>query len=229
MMALAQCHNHSTGQCNPSAAYIADRTEHDVKTVRRCLDSLEFKGLIAIKRKPGRSPDYLLNLTQNWVYPLLGTPEKGEATIPENGQTPYPKLGNETGKKKETETGIKKDSKKKRSSRCSVDNFDFSTWPREPDPETWLEYVELRNKKRATTTQTVVNMLGKEIEKLEARGFTVDDVLAYAIYRGWQGLKAEWIQDDPFAEFVSGFRGSGNQTTRGRSIAENLADRSWAN
>ncbi|MGM7842540.1 hypothetical protein ACS78Y_02695 [Yersinia enterocolitica] len=73
--------------------------------------------------------------------------------------------------------------------------FDFSSFPMAVSPEIWEDYLTHRKAKRAPMTQTVVNMLAKELNKAAAAGWSVDDSLAEAMAAGWQGFKFEWLQN----------------------------------
>ncbi|MCW6528370.1 hypothetical protein [Yersinia ruckeri] len=73
--------------------------------------------------------------------------------------------------------------------------FDFSSFPMAASSEIWGDYLKHRKAKRAPMTQTVVNMLGKELSKAAAAGWSVDDALSEAMAAGWQGFKFEWLQN----------------------------------
>ncbi|EKN3736511.1 TPA: hypothetical protein ACPZQZ_001274 [Yersinia enterocolitica] len=73
--------------------------------------------------------------------------------------------------------------------------FDFSSFPMAVSPEIWEDYLTHRKAKRAPMTQTVVNMLAKELNKAAGAGWSVDDSLAEAMAAGWQGFKFEWLQN----------------------------------
>ncbi|EKN4800091.1 MULTISPECIES: hypothetical protein [Yersinia] len=73
--------------------------------------------------------------------------------------------------------------------------IDFSAFPMAVSSEIWDDYLKHRKAKRAPMTQTVVNMLGKELSKAVAAGWSVDDALSEAMAAGWQGLKFEWLQN----------------------------------
>ncbi|WP_145586247.1 DNA-binding protein [Yersinia rochesterensis] len=73
--------------------------------------------------------------------------------------------------------------------------IDFSAFPMAVSPEIWDDYLKHRKAKRAPITQTVVNMLGKELNKAAAAGWSVDDALSEAMVAGWQGFKFEWLQN----------------------------------
>ena len=71
--------------------------------------------------------------------------------------------------------------------------LDFSSWPSEPSEQVWADYVQMRKAKRAPITQTVLNALGKELAKAKGLGFTVDECLAQACLKNWQGFNAHWM------------------------------------
>ncbi|MBH3122437.1 hypothetical protein [Serratia ureilytica] len=71
--------------------------------------------------------------------------------------------------------------------------LDFSQFPTQPSPDVWADYVQHRKAKRAPISQTVLNLLAKELAIAVNAGWTVDGALAEAMAAGWQGLKAEWL------------------------------------
>jgi len=121
--------------------------------------------------------------------------------------------------------------------------LDFSQWPNAPSPAVWTDYEKLRKAKRAAVSQTVVNSLGKSLRELQAYGVDVDEALAIACTKGWQGFETDWVlrhlnklpvQESPgrHGAIVTGSVTHGvtvprNGLTRERSLAEDLTDRSW--
>lgn len=66
LLALANCHNENTGQCNPSIAYISKTTGLNKKTIISALEQLEEMGLIVPKKQNGKGSHYrLLTSTEN--------------------------------------------------------------------------------------------------------------------------------------------------------------------
>lgn len=57
----------------------------------------------------------------------------------------------------------------------------------------WEDFLKLRKEKRAPVTETVLSRIQKEADKA---GWNLEDVLAEICARGWQGFKAEWVQND---------------------------------
>jgi hypothetical protein len=75
LLALANCHNESTNQCNPSISFIADSTGMNRKTVMNSLAELEKNGLIILVKKYGSSNHYKLKTSTN-----LGTGSHKESS-----------------------------------------------------------------------------------------------------------------------------------------------------
>lgn len=93
----------------------------------------------------------------------------------------------------EITTEITTEKRTRKAAKSSV--IDFSAFPMAVSPEIWDDYLKHRKAKRAPITQTVVNMLGKELRKAAASGWSVDDALSEAMAAGWQGFKFEWLQN----------------------------------
>jgi len=112
LLALANCHNDSTGQCNPSVQYISDQTGLNRKTVMSSLSSLEKTGLIIPVKTFGSSNSYTLQTstkngttTDDKTSTEIGTSTKNgpvpktDITSTKNGTRPVPKTGHESKKK----------------------------------------------------------------------------------------------------------------------------------
>lgn len=119
LLALANCHNEATGQCNPSITYISKRTGLNRKTVISSLQSLEEMGLIIPQRAAGNSTEYLLSTsTKNGTTGQATSTKKGSTkngTSTENGSTQkrtgvVPKTGQEQYQKRDTK-GIERKGK----------------------------------------------------------------------------------------------------------------------
>ena len=71
--------------------------------------------------------------------------------------------------------------------------LDYSCWPSMPNDELFAEWRQLRKRKKAAISQTVINRVGKELHKAASSGFTVDQCFEQWIYKGWSGFEAEWM------------------------------------
>lgn len=66
--------------------------------------------------------------------------------------------------------------------------------PPQVDEQVWTDFIKLRQAKRAPLTQTALNRIAGEVDKVRRHGFTLNDALAMCCERGWQGFKAEWLE-----------------------------------
>ena len=64
--------------------------------------------------------------------------------------------------------------------------------PPDVNEQVWSDWVQLRKGKKATVTETVVNMARKEAAKA---GKSLEEFLAIWCARGSQGLEASWLED----------------------------------
>lgn len=58
--------------------------------------------------------------------------------------------------------------------------------------ETWQDFLKHRKAKKAPVTETVLNTIATEAERA---GWPMEDALKEICMRGWQGFKAEWVQN----------------------------------
>ncbi len=61
-LALADCHNHKTGRCDPSVTYVANKCGLSEKTVRRAISDLASAHAIEIVPTPGDRHQYRFSL-----------------------------------------------------------------------------------------------------------------------------------------------------------------------
>jgi hypothetical protein len=60
--------------------------------------------------------------------------------------------------------------------------------------QTVSDWLRLRKAKKAEVTQTAIEGIQKEAEKV---GYSLNDALAMCCARGWQGFEAAWVKDKP--------------------------------
>lgn len=75
-------------------------------------------------------------------------------------------------------------------------DFDFTNWPEQPSEQVLADWLALRKRKRADVSATVIREMGKQLHLAQAKGYSVDDALGQCVMRGWQGLKADWLDDN---------------------------------
>jgi hypothetical protein len=92
LLALANCHNKDTNQCNPSLQYLCKATGLDRKTVISSLGKLEELQLINTVKRFGVSNKYqILTSTEIGTSTNLGTTQKRDGGSTQNGTRPVPK------------------------------------------------------------------------------------------------------------------------------------------
>ncbi len=87
----------------------------------------------------------------------------------------------ETEGEREKETETKREKKKAAVASC----------PPDVSEQVWSDWVQLRNRKKATVSDTVLQGARDEAAKI---GWTLEQFLVEWCVRGSQGLKAEWIR-----------------------------------
>lgn len=235
LLCLADNHNDDSGQCNPSVAFISDKTGLNRKTILQALADLESIGLIEGKKRFGATTNFRLKTsTENGTGKSIDKPRKsskaGSSTSTKVGTgsrppkpvpktVPVPKTDitstvftNNQYRKRDTESKTEPTKNLKQ-----LNTLDFSRWPEEPSEQVWADYKKHRKEKRASINQTVINRMAGELKKLHAAGWSVDDALGEQMHRGWQGLKADWILKN----------GDLGNATHQPNRRESLAERSW--
>lgn len=111
LLALAECHNKVTGQCNPSLARLHEMTGLKIHTITPAIRDLESVGLLSVCRAFGKGSSYELTLTYagNGTTAEMGAAaENGITPMPKTAQLPMPKTaykpGTEPGRNQETTT-----------------------------------------------------------------------------------------------------------------------------
>ncbi|EKN6355965.1 hypothetical protein ACOHX9_000673 [Yersinia enterocolitica] len=180
-----------------------------IDTVKRTLLTLEKLGCVRVEQLAKAQRDMTNYYTINYECDALNSdsklPQSKGADCPDGDSNLPPSISADCPHLKradcpdvhteitETTTETTSEKRKRKAVKSSV--FDFSSFPMAVSPEIWEDYLIHRKAKRAPMTQTVVNMLGKELSKAAAVGWSVDDSLSEAMAAGWQGLKFEWLQN----------------------------------
>ena len=74
--------------------------------------------------------------------------------------------------------------------------FDFKNlgWPEIPDLELYQDWLKMRKKVKASTTERALKTIGKELTKALANGFSVNECLETAEAAGWKGFKSHFMK-----------------------------------
>ncbi|WP_153164353.1 helix-turn-helix domain-containing protein [Stenotrophomonas nematodicola] len=210
LLMLAERHNKDTGQCRPSHDTLADdcglsrrsvidqiqklaqagyitilaRANGNVKLANQYLLNFHF-GIQAKPKAPDHDPYLVVNDVHHGVVqqipPVVNDVHQGGAPV-----------AHKPGREPVTEPK----SRKKRASAPAehAGDLDFSTWPAQPSPQVLADWLQLRRKRRAPVTPTVLESFGAELHLAGALGFTVDDCLRKCCNRNWQGFEAAWLE-----------------------------------
>ncbi|HEI6790150.1 TPA: hypothetical protein SJ375_000040 [Yersinia enterocolitica] len=157
-----------------------------IDTVKRTLLTLEKLGCVRVEQLAKAQRDMTNYYTINYACDALNSDSK----LPQSKGADCPDVHTDIT---DTTTETTSEKRKRKAVKSSV--FDFSSFPMAVSQEIWDDYLKHRKAKRAPITQTVVNMLGKELNKAAAAGWSVDDALSEAMAAGWQGFKFEWLQN----------------------------------
>ena len=96
--------------------------------------------------------------------------------------------------------------------------LDYSSWPEQPSAQVHQDWLAARKAKKLPISQTVITRFGNELTRAWSSGHSVDDCLAEAITGGWQGFKAQWMDNQ-----------RGNQNGKGQHQPSSVVDRVRAN
>lgn len=73
--------------------------------------------------------------------------------------------------------------------------FDFKNlgWPEIPDIDLYQDWLTMRKKVKASTSERALKTIGKQLVIAYQNGFTVNECLEAAEAAGWKGFKAEYM------------------------------------
>lgn len=191
LLCLADCHNSSTNRCDPSAKYISEQTELNIKTIPNALKKLAQAGHLLIENRAGRTPNYRLNIPQNWDTPKTGTPKNGIPqkrgdTLPNIGVGGTPKTGNEPiSNLQVTYKNIYKG--------LSLDSL-----PDEIDQETAKEFIDHRkNLKKPLTQKALDRTIAKAVKAATDPeiNYTPTQIIEKVIDSGWQSFELHYLKN----------------------------------
>lgn len=207
LLALANCHNDSTGQCNPSIKYISDQTGLNRKTVLSSLSALEEMGLIIPRKSSGSSNSYNLNTspeigtgsvdkysTKNGTASVEITSTK-TGTSTENGPVPN---SDKTSTKNGTNQYQNRDTNLKETKKNLKDIYrklSLSDVPFELHSAV-KEFIDHRvNLKKPLTQDALKRFLSAVSSTSTELSMSPESVIAETIDAGWQSVKPEWMRN----------------------------------
>lgn len=158
------------------------------KKLRRYLDLLQKEGMIG---RQVTNKCSIISISNYNDYQEEGRQEAGK------GQAEGKPRASQGQHRKNVKNGEKV---KKRD--IGSPGLDYSCWPDLPTDQVMADWLEMRKRKKANVTQTVINNFGKQMELAAKQGFSADDCLSECIVRNWTGFKAEWLKSGSGSKFT---------------------------
>jgi hypothetical protein len=193
LMSLADNAN-DHGECWPSINTISQRTCFGRTAVIEAIQWLESVGRLKADRANGRHTKYQISLERELFEaekPVRDADQSAKRTGSPNGPN---QSVSRTGPVRQADSNRKEPSRTVNKNTTAAEP-DFSAWPSKPSDQVFADWQQLRKRKRADVTATVMREMGKQLHLAAAKGYSVDDALTECCNRGWQGLKAEWLDD----------------------------------
>lgn len=214
LVALADRAN-DEGECWPSRETIAQDTCLNPETVSKCTEELVALGLIEKHRRFASSIVFRLvgiparhTEASSGKSRQRGKPAKGENPI--EGECRHPSAGN-PAPNLPMNLSFSSDEEKGAGAR----KFDVFDIPEGIERDAWADWVEYRRERRKTITAISAREQWRALSRLNPT--QQSDCIRESIRNGWTGLFPERLgKVTPI------------NSTRTRSIAEDLTDRSWA-
>lgn len=150
------------------------------KILRRCLKTLEDEGMVGRQRTNKCSIISIVNYDK---YQTAGSQEAGE------GQAEGKQRASK-GQHRKNVKNVENDKNKD----IGASAIDYSEWPETPSDQVFADWVQMRKRKKANVTQTVINRFAKQLKIAKGRGYSVDDCLTECIVRNWTGFEADWMK-----------------------------------
>lgn len=195
---MANVHNGSTGQLNPSVEAVARACGITACQARRHLHALIEAGYLqVVGNANGGPPTATRNYRLNIDTPSADATPRMDATPSTDARDPShpctrplapmrvtPSTGASRTVKNRNEPEVNR--KEKRAKHAPT------PCPPDVDLQIWIDWNQLRKAKKAPVTSTVVDAARSEAAKA---GMTFNAFLKEWCVRGTQGLKAEWLRD----------------------------------
>lgn len=217
LIMLAERHNKDTGQCNPSLELLADDCGLSRRSVIDQIAKLQEVGYLTVRH---RAKDSVKLPSQYVLHLHFGVPEKAQIVtndpflLPEkvvndvhhgSEAAALPQCSTFTTVVNDVHQGSEraahkpviepviepvKEKKKKAAAKATASRSEIDR-PFDVSEQTWSDWLQLRNAKRAVVTNTV--LAGARDEAAKA-GMTLETFLQVWCVRGSQGLMADWLK-----------------------------------
>lgn len=195
LLFMANAHNASTGQLNPSVDAVARGCGITACQARRHLHALIDAGLLEVTANANGGPptatrSYRLNIETPSAdaTPSTNATPSADARDPSHPCTRplasmrvTPSTGaTQTGKNRNEPEGNRKIERER----------SVLSRPADVSESVWQDFTALRRAKRSPLTATGLEGIRKEAQRA---GFTLEATLAECCMRGWPSFKADWV------------------------------------
>lgn len=190
------------GECWPSIPTICMRTCFSERAVHRAIADLEAAGALVADRSNGRHTRYVLtpaNLAQppQEVRGRTYVTPANAAANPRISGSDHRKSGSEPPQEVRSnrkEPSLKATGRSNKKTTRETTALDYSGWPSLPSESILAEWLAVRKRKKAVPTQGVIDRMGAKLAEAGKLGYTVDECLAKAVDRNWQGFEPSWLE-----------------------------------
>jgi hypothetical protein len=159
-------------------------------------DDIELSGLVRVAFSPFRNQftrdDEKYSLT---CERRAQAGSKGGKQKVANASKSKQKLANVAESVNDNKNDSDSDSDNKIDKKNIAQALNYDNWESKPSDDVLNEWLSNRKKKKLAVSQLVITKTGKEINAAFKLGYSADDCLSEAIIRGWQGIKADWMQN----------------------------------
>jgi hypothetical protein len=195
MVLLALCDNaNDQGECYPSVSMLTEKCSMSQRSIFSHIDWLEKHGIVSRENRSGRSTIYHIDPCK-FCTPANSAPLQILHPTPATAAPP-PLQNLHTTPANSAPITITEPSIE--SSRESSSAFRLKLQPEMRilegvNRQIATDFIALRKAKKSPLTETAVNGIRREAEKL---GYTLERALTVCCERGWAGFKADWILRD---------------------------------
>lgn len=181
LVALCECANYKTGHIHPSIAHLEEITGQDRKTLIANIAKLEQYGLLVdTGERAGRTGQIKVYRATTETVPNVEQFQKRNSSV----SPPKQSQKRDTEPSREPSFDKAKALPTKRASAPAM--------PEGVELNVWNDFLELRKAKRAPLSNTALAAIEREAALV---GWSLNSALAESVARGWQGFKANWVED----------------------------------
>lgn len=217
LIALADCHNSDTGQCDPGNAYLADVAQCTKRSVINAIEELEELGYLSAEKSNGRRTNYDLFLHVNRCNDFTGEksspvkikhePVKSVHPTGENDNTPFSIEPVRTNKKPVERGTVPNRANPKRGTRL---------------PGNWV----LTDKFRSEAQRLRPDLMPRIHDIAESfRDYWISQPGQRGVKLDWLATWRNWLKREKY--ITPQPRASGQRQTRGLSAVEIATDTNW--